>query len=92
MLCAGAAEQSMSQWASLFAENGLGVPKAVGDIASPCFGRQRRMRGGVCNCRRHSRFASFRKDGAFDWCDFPGCVCVHIEVLHTEPAVALKFI
>jgi fucose permease len=37
MLCAGAAEQSMSQWASLFAENGLGVSKAVGDIAGPCF-------------------------------------------------------
>jgi MFS family permease len=36
MLCAGAAEQSMSQWASLFAESGLGVSKATGDIAGPC--------------------------------------------------------
>lgn len=32
MLCAGAAEQSMSQWASLFAETGLGVSKSVGDL------------------------------------------------------------
>ena len=32
MLCSGAAEQSMSQWASLFAETGLGVSKAVGDL------------------------------------------------------------
>jgi fucose permease len=36
MFCAGAAEQSMAQWASLFAENGLGVAKAAGDIAGPC--------------------------------------------------------
>ena len=25
MVCSGAAEQAMSQWASLFAENGLGI-------------------------------------------------------------------
>jgi fucose permease len=36
MLCAGAAEQSVSQWASLFAESGLGVAKTAGDIAGPC--------------------------------------------------------
>ena len=36
MLCAGAAEQSMSQWASAFAEAGLGVSKTVGDLAGPC--------------------------------------------------------
>lgn len=35
MLCAGAAEQSVSQWASTFAEQGLGVSKAVGDLAGP---------------------------------------------------------
>ncbi len=36
MMCAGAAEQAMSQWASLFAEQGLGVPKVVGDLLGPC--------------------------------------------------------
>ncbi len=36
MVCAGAAEQAMSQWASLFAEAGLGVTKAVGDLLGPC--------------------------------------------------------
>lgn len=35
MLCAGASEQSVSQWASAFAEQGLGVGKAVGDLAGP---------------------------------------------------------
>ena len=37
MLCAGAAELSMSQWASALAESGLGVSKTVGDLAGPCF-------------------------------------------------------
>lgn len=36
MVCAGASEQAMSQWASLFAETGLGVSKAVGDLMGPC--------------------------------------------------------
>ena len=35
MLCAGAAEQGMSQWASAFAESALGVTKVVGDLAGP---------------------------------------------------------
>lgn len=36
MLCAGASEQGMSQWASAFAQSGLGVNKAMGDLAGPC--------------------------------------------------------
>ncbi len=36
MMCAGACEQSVSQWASTFAESGLGVTKSVGDLAGPC--------------------------------------------------------
>lgn len=35
MLCAGASEQAVSQWASTFAEQGLGVSKTVGDLAGP---------------------------------------------------------
>ena len=35
MTCAGASEQSVSQWASTFAERGLGVGKTVGDLAGP---------------------------------------------------------
>ncbi len=37
MLCAGACELAVSQWSSAFAEQGLGVSKAVGDIAGPMF-------------------------------------------------------
>lgn len=36
MVCAGASELSMSQWASAFAESGLHVSKTVGDLAGPC--------------------------------------------------------
>ncbi len=36
MFCAGAAEQAMSQWASAFAETGLGVSKTMGDLLGPC--------------------------------------------------------
>lgn len=35
MMCAGASEQAVSQWASTFAEQGLGVSKALGDLAGP---------------------------------------------------------
>ena len=35
MVCAGASEQAVSQWASTFAEQGLGVSKTVGDLAGP---------------------------------------------------------
>ncbi len=36
MLCSGAAEQSMAQWASFFAETELGVSKQVADLLGPC--------------------------------------------------------
>ena len=36
MLCSGASELAMSQWASAFAESGLRVSKAVGDLLGPC--------------------------------------------------------
>ena len=36
MVCSGASEASMAQWASAFTESALGVPKAVGDLAGPC--------------------------------------------------------
>ncbi len=35
MLCAGASEQAVSQWASALAERGLGISKTLGDLAGP---------------------------------------------------------
>ncbi len=36
MICAGASEISMAQWASAFTESAMGVSKTVGDLAGPC--------------------------------------------------------
>ncbi|MDR2784762.1 MAG: MFS transporter [Treponema sp.] len=36
MICSGASEQAMSQWASFFAEAGLKVSKTTGDLLGPC--------------------------------------------------------
>ncbi len=36
MLCAGASELSIAQWASAFAEESLGISKTAGDILGPC--------------------------------------------------------
>ncbi len=36
MICAGASELALGQWASAFAEAGLNVNKSIGDLAGPC--------------------------------------------------------
>ena len=36
MVCAGASELAMAQWASAFAEAALNLSKTVGDLAGPC--------------------------------------------------------
>ena len=36
MICAGASELSMAQWASAYAESALGLSKSLGDLAGPC--------------------------------------------------------
>ena len=35
MVCSGASEQAVSQWASTFAEQGLGITKTIGDLVGP---------------------------------------------------------
>lgn len=36
MICAGASELSMAQWASAYSESALGLSKEAGDLAGPC--------------------------------------------------------
>lgn len=36
MICTGASEATMAQWASAFTESAIGVSKTVGDLAGPC--------------------------------------------------------
>ncbi len=50
MIASGASEQSVSQWASVFAEKGLGISKVAGDLAGPmafaiCMGCSRAFYG-----------------------------------------------
>lgn len=37
MVCSGASEISMAQWASAYSEAALGLSKTVGDLLGPCF-------------------------------------------------------
>lgn len=36
MICAGASEIAMAQWASAFTESALGIEKRIGDLVGPC--------------------------------------------------------
>lgn len=36
MVCSGASELSMAQWASAYAESALGLSKTIGDLMGPC--------------------------------------------------------
>lgn len=36
MICSGASELAMAQWASAYAESALGLSKTLGDLAGPC--------------------------------------------------------
>lgn len=36
MVCSGASEVSMAQWASAFTESAIGVSKTIGDLTGPC--------------------------------------------------------
>lgn len=60
MTCAGASEMVMSQWASTFAEVGLGVNKTVGDLAGPCLFAILMGVARILSARLSSRISSFR--------------------------------
>jgi len=36
MICSGASEITMAEWASIFAQKGLGINKFLGDVLGPC--------------------------------------------------------
>lgn len=61
MICAGASEQAVSQWASTFAEKGLGISKTAGDLAGPMafailMGTSRLFYGKYGDCIHLERF------------------------------------
>jgi len=85
MVCSGAAEQSVSQWASAFAESGLGVSKAVGDLAGPAFFATTMGLSRVLHARFSERFSLPR------FIAVSGVLCVAgylMLILSPVPAVA----
>ncbi len=55
MLCAGASEIAMAEWASMFAQQALGVSKVIGDLTGPCafaicMGTGRVLYGWISKC------------------------------------------
>lgn len=66
MICAGASEMGMAQWASAFSQEALGVDKTVGDLLGPCLfalfmgiGRTIHGAGKVKNLMRHMGLNAF---------------------------------
>lgn len=57
MVCSGASELAMSQWASALAETGLHVSKTAGDLAGPCFFAILMGSGRVLHARVAERFS-----------------------------------
>ena len=86
MICSGASEMAMCQWASLFAEQGLGVTKVVGDLLGPClfavFMGAGRILYGVLGKK-------IRIETALLFCGFITVLCYLITVFSGAPFVAL---
>lgn len=70
MLCSGASELAMSQWASALAETGLHVSKTAGDLAGPCFFAILMGSGRVLHAHVAERFSLTRYLGAC------ACLCI----------------
>ncbi len=86
MLCAGATEMTISQWSSLFAEKGLGVPKVLGDILGPCLfalfmGSGRTIYGFFGD--------KINLKGSLTACGILGVISYAVTALSPSPAVAL---
>ncbi|MCG5215808.1 MFS transporter [Streptosporangium soli] len=86
MLAAGAAELTMSQWSSLFAEEGLGVSKVWGDLAGPCLFAVLMGIGRIVYGLWGERIPLVP---AMVFCGTLATVCYLVASLSTEPLVSL---
>lgn len=86
MVCAGSSEMAMSQWASYFAEAGLGVTKVVGDILGPCMFAVF-MAIGRTLYGLFGKNISMRK--ALTWCTATVIVSYTVAVFSPNPILAL---
>ncbi len=86
MICTGASEATMAQWASAFTESAIGVSKTVGDLAGPCLfamfmGIARMMYG------RFSERLNLRKVMLI--CGIMAACCYLLASLSSVPALGL---
>ncbi len=88
ILCAGAAEQAMAQWASYFAEIGLGKDKTAGDLLGAClfafFMGLGRTLMGLFGAKLGTRRALFLASGG-------AVVCYLVASLAPIPLLSLLF-
>ena len=86
MICSGASEIAVAQWASLFAEKGLGVTKAMGDLLGPClfavFMGIGRMMFGLLGDKINIRRALI-------WCAGGAAICYLTMVFVPVPIISL---
>lgn len=86
MVCSGASEASMAQWASAFTESAMGVSKTVGDLAGPCL---------FAVLMGISRVLYGRMSGKLDlvrtmtWCGLLCVVCYLTASLASSPILGL---
>ncbi|MBR5156085.1 MAG: MFS transporter [Clostridia bacterium] len=86
MMCGGAAEIGISQWASAFAESSLGISKAAGDVLGPCaFALM--MAAARMLYSRVARFVSL--SNSMMYCGVFAAVCYLAAALVPIPFVAL---
>lgn len=87
MVCAGASEQAVSQWASAFAEQGLGISKTAGNLAGP-------MAFAICMGSARAIYGKFGHridlDKFMKWSSIL-CVCAYL-LISLSPLPALSLI
>ncbi len=86
MICSGASEIAMSQWASIFAQNGLGISKIKGDFLGPCIFGVLMGTGRILYAMFSNKF-SYLKTVAF--CSFLALVCYLVAGFSKNPVVSL---
>jgi len=86
MICSGASEQAMAQWASLFAEQGLGVSKVFGDLLGPCLFA---VFMGIGRTFYGIRGEKINLEGALFGCAGLSVVCYLVTIFVNIPIIAL---
>jgi len=86
MVCAGAAEECMAQWSSMFAETGLGVSKALGDLFGPCaFAAMM----GIGRTFYAKKSGSLRLERALTFSGTLGIISYAVAIFSENPALSL---